>query len=241
VYRNNQYAHDTVEKVAAMPRQMMIGAADTALTVQLGIGGPRFRLTPAGGDLFRDPDGAYVGFHRAADGAVDGLSFNGGLVDDPGSASRIGWSEDARLHLATLGATVALALLGLVGRLAAVLARRRRRRRLQAPQPAEPMYRLARRLATMTAGLAALVAVALGATLVSLQPPITSVPPGVYLALALLTTAAGAGLTILPAAAVAIYNRQGPRLGRAYLVALGLACYAAIGVLAYWHLLGWQT
>ena len=98
-YRINTYAHDTIEKLAALQQEITVtNPGDGSLSVVLG-GGRPIRLVESSANLFRDPDGAYVAFHPDAAGRITALSFNGAAVDDPGSAHRLRWWETAQANL----------------------------------------------------------------------------------------------------------------------------------------------
>jgi hypothetical protein len=229
-YRINAYAHDTIEKLAALGQEIKVAnPGDGSLRVVLGAG-PPIRLVETGPDLFRDPDGAYVAFHADGNRRVTGLSFSGAAVDDPGSAHRLRWWETAQVSLVLLLVVGVL----LLGRATIGLAVRWSRRR----NPDAGTTTLGWRVSGwMAIGLVSAVVITAG-SVITVGGVITGVPAGVKVALVLLNLSAILAAVLVPVTVIELLRRRGTLLERLFLVVAAAAAMAAIPFLDYWNLLG---
>ena len=229
VYQIDQYAHATIEKLAALGQEIVVtNPGDGSLRADLG-GGP-IRLVETQANVFRDPDGAYIGFHSDREGRIVALSFDGATVDDPGSAHRIQWWETSRT---TLLVVAALALL-LLARVTSGLVMRVVNWRRAAIRVQSLAWRLSGWLC-IAVGAALMLAVS---SIIASRPPITDFPLGVTAALILVNVVAVGVFFLVPLTVLAVISRRGPLWQRVLLVPFACAAFAALPVLNYWNLLG---
>ena len=245
IYRPNQHARTTIEKLGALPAQITVAdRRDGTIGIALGLGAEPETFIEVEPRLFRSADGAYVTFAEDAAGRVTGLHGTAGTVDDPLSAERIGPLDDSRVHLAA----IVFAAVAIVSRLLAtpVLLIGRMIRRLRGRAPAPAVGRawtdgLGWRVSGVFSLLCAVApAVALG-SVVAGGGPIYRLPTGVFVALSMLAVAAVLGLVLVPLAVVAWRRRDGSLLRRVHLSILAIVGVGAAPFLFYWNLLGFHV
>lgn len=245
IYRPNQLARTTIEKLAAIPAQITVSdPQDGTIHIALGMGADPESFVEVEPLLFRSPGGAFVAFTMDAGGRAAGLTGTAGTVDDPLSAERVGILDDSRLHLAWIVAAtliVASRLAVMLGSIAVRLYKRiqgRSRSRDQARTWVDGLgWRVSGGFALLCAGTP-VVAVA---SIVALGGPVYQLPTACYVALVLVALVVLSGLTLVPLAVIAWIRRDGP-VWKRVLLSLTAAVGAIAGPFAfYWNLLGFNV
>ncbi len=245
IYRPNQIALTTLEKLAALPAQIRVtDRGNGSLGLALGLGAEPEVFVETEPLLFRSADGVYVAFAEGVDGRIIGLTGTAGTVDDPLSATRVRWLDDSRLHIGLIAAAlfvIAMRLLVMLGALTLGTMRIVMHRRVPSTKPGFTPDGWGWWLSGIFALLCITAPLVSVASIITVGGPIFQLPKGVYVGLTLLALASLSGVLLVPLAVSAWAHREGTRWHRVLLYAVAFVGAGTIPFLYYWNLLGFNT
>ncbi len=241
IYRPNQYARSTLEKITVLPQQIQItNPGNGTLQLQLGMGGSNIKLVEVQPLLFRAEDGTYVAFYQDATDQITRLAFATVSISDPGGAERIAWYENGLLQLALVAGGLLIFLSRCIG---IILGKPRRylQRRSQKKE-VSPVPRLAGISWWLADVVSILVVISPILLLVWLltNTRVFGIPPVVSLVLSLLLIASILGVVLVVCAFIAWWRRYWSLATRLYFSLLALTAFGMIPFLNYWNLLGFR-